>query len=68
MSLKNRFQVPGFNLSVGKHRFSRVAPKLLNSILLFHLDKNLKIFLNFFDKNIFDLFNSNLIFILYLDN
>ena len=40
-------------MSIGKHTFSRVAPKLLNSFLLFYLDKNLNI-LNFFDKNISD--------------
>ena len=44
MSLRNPYQVQGFNLSVGKRTFSRVAPKLLNSFILFHLDKNLNIF------------------------
>jgi hypothetical protein len=59
VNLRNPYQVPGFNLIVGKHSFSRVAPKLLNSFIFSYLDKNLNIFLNFFDKNIFDLFNMN---------
>ena len=59
VNLRNPYQVPGFNLTVGKHSFSRVAPKLLNSFIFSYLDKNLNIFLNFFDKNIFDLFNIN---------
>ena len=47
------------NLSVFKQTFSRDAPKLLNSFLIFHLDKKLNNFLSFFNKNLFDLFNSN---------
>ena len=33
VNLRNRYQVPGFNLTVGKYSFSRVASKILNTFI-----------------------------------
>ena len=59
--LRNPYLVPGFNLCAGKFSFSRVAPKLLNSFLscFFKLNLNTNNFLNNFDNDILNLFNTN---------
>ena len=59
--LRNPYSVPGFNLCAGKFCFSRVAPKLLNSFLqnFSNFNLNYKIFINNFDNNILNLFNTH---------
>ena len=59
--IRNPYLIPDFKLCAGKFCFSRVAPKLLNSFLHYFLNLNLnyKIFINSFDNNILNLFNTH---------
>ena len=68
IKLRSNYDIPGFNLLIGKFAFSRVATKILNSYLDSLLNLSLNSLIIFFDLNMLYLFDKHLFSFFFVDS